>query len=109
MNPFDPETAPGVSLVVLMRIYDALMALLQATDEEAHDKLDAIHESGEVAWSLPFLDIKPDTPDDKSEDDANASSESVPPDVNSQSDVSTTVDLLSNTGHLHTHDTHIER
>lgn len=56
-DPFSPETAPAVNLIVSMRIYDALMALLQATDEEAHDMLNALHESGKVAWSLPWISL----------------------------------------------------
>lgn len=83
INPFDAEHAPGVSLTVLMRIYDALMALLEATDQDMHDRLDAIHESGGLAWSLPFLNLKGDTPDTESE-------ESVPP----------SLEGVSNTGHL---------
>lgn len=78
--------------MVLMRIYDTLMALLQATDTELHDKLDEIHESGQLAWSLPYLDLKADA--------------SKPNDPDGSLDPS---EVLSNTGHLHTHDTHIER
>ena len=68
INPFDKDSAPGVQLVVLMRCYDALMAILQATDMQSHNDLDAIHESGGLAWSLPFLDLKPESAPAESED-----------------------------------------
>lgn len=66
VNPFSADQAPGVQVVILMRIYDVLMALLQNADEELHDKLDAIHESGQLAWSLPSLNL--DAPEEQSED-----------------------------------------
>lgn len=76
VNPFAPESAPGVQVIILMRIYDVLMALLQESNEEMHDKLDALHESGQVAWSLPYLDLKARPEDDPSPTDE--SEESVP-------------------------------
>jgi hypothetical protein len=62
-NPFSPQNAPAVNLIVSMRIYDALMALLQTQDEETHDRLNALHEAGKVAWSVPWIDLT-DSDDD---------------------------------------------
>lgn len=73
VDPFAPENVGAVQLVVAMRIYDALMALLQATDAAAHDQLNEIHESGGVAWSLPWIDLT--SPDEES----NAADAFVPP------------------------------
>lgn len=64
LDPFAPENAPAVSLIVSMRIYDALMALLQTQDEELHDMLNKMHESGKLAWSLPWINISSDESED---------------------------------------------
>lgn len=56
-DPFSPENVGKLQLVVNMRIYDALMALLNETDPEAAAKLHQLHASGKVLGSLPWLDV----------------------------------------------------
>jgi hypothetical protein len=55
------------------------MALLQSQDEALHDTLDALHESGKLAWSLPSLNLdEPTEPDIDALDNA-TSDNPVPP------------------------------
>lgn len=56
-DPFSPLNAPKLQLVVSMRIYDVLMALLNETNGEVADNLHAIHSRGKVIGSLPFIDL----------------------------------------------------
>lgn len=52
-DPFSPNNAPGLSLIVLMRLYDVQMALLSVT---APDKAAALHEAhlaGQVVGAPP--------------------------------------------------------
>jgi hypothetical protein len=55
VDPFSPEEAPGVSLIVLRRIYDVLMSLLEDTNPAAAEALDKIHSAGGIVGALPFL------------------------------------------------------
>jgi hypothetical protein len=52
-NPFSAEEAPGVQLIVQMRIYDCLIALLTVADEELADNLLAAHAQGKIVTPLP--------------------------------------------------------
>lgn len=60
IDPFSTENAPKVALIVQMRIYDAVMALLNEKDPEAAAALHEIHAAGKVLGSLPFLDLTED-------------------------------------------------
>ncbi len=52
-DPFSAQNAPGLSLIVQMRTYDVLLALLNHFDEETADKITEAHESGQILTSLP--------------------------------------------------------
>lgn len=56
-DPFSPEMAPAVSLIVSLRIYDVLMAILTKMDAKAAADLYALHNDGKVIGSLPWLDM----------------------------------------------------
>lgn len=56
-DPFDAETAPGLSLIVLMRIYDVQMALLAKTDPDAAEALYEAHAKGHIIGPLPAIDM----------------------------------------------------
>lgn len=56
-DPFSPTNAPKLALVVNMRIYDVLMALLNEKDPEAATRLHEIHSEGRVVGSLPYIDL----------------------------------------------------
>lgn len=60
-DPFSPENSAKLSLVVNMRIYDALMAILHETSPESAERLNKIHEEGGLLCSLPWLDITNDS------------------------------------------------
>lgn len=62
-NPFSDTNVKQVQLVVLMRIYDVLMALLQESDAELAGQLHALHEQGKILGSLPWLDLSQDVTD----------------------------------------------
>lgn len=55
-NPFSQELAPGVSLIVHMRIYDVLVALLRESNKEVAEKLVELHASGKILGPLPVFD-----------------------------------------------------
>lgn len=59
-DPFDAETAPGLSLIVLMRIYDVQMAMLAKTDPEAAAALYEAHSKGAIIGPLPAINIGED-------------------------------------------------
>ena len=61
-DPFSPENSAKLSLVVNMRIYDTLMAILHEIDAESAERLNKIHEQGGLLCSLPWLDITNDVP-----------------------------------------------
>lgn len=52
-SPFDPENAAGLSLIVQMRLYDVLMAVLNKIDPETADRIYDAHEKGQIISSLP--------------------------------------------------------
>lgn len=58
IDPFAPGNVEKVTLIVNMRIYDALMALLSIKDPEVAARLNEVHESGGIVGSLPFLDLR---------------------------------------------------
>lgn len=53
LDPFDASNAPGLSLVMQFRIYDALMTLIRLQDEEASNRLLEIHAKGAVLGASP--------------------------------------------------------
>lgn len=52
-DPFGPAQAPGISLIMQFRIYDALMALLTHFDEETAEALLDMHAKGATLGSAP--------------------------------------------------------
>jgi len=52
-DPFDATNAPGVSLIVLMRIYDVLMALLDEQNADKAAELLQLHATGALAGTTP--------------------------------------------------------
>lgn len=56
-DPFDPTVAPGVQIIIQMRIYDVLMAILQDANPEAAARLHQIHSEGKVLGALPWIDM----------------------------------------------------
>lgn len=52
-NPFDPAIAPGLSLIMLLRIYDVQMAQLTALNKGAAAKLHEVHANGGIVGPLP--------------------------------------------------------
>jgi hypothetical protein len=52
-DPFAPENVARLQLVVSMRIYDALMALLSTQDDELAEQLGDIHALGQVVGNPP--------------------------------------------------------
>jgi len=60
-DPFSPQEAPGISLIVLMRIYDATMALLDLASPERAAALHEIHARGGIVGSLPKIEMTNDT------------------------------------------------
>lgn len=63
-NPFSPEEAPGVLVIIGMRIYDVLLTILAEQNESAADKLAALHEDGKLLGPLPKLNIPAPEDDD---------------------------------------------
>jgi hypothetical protein len=55
IDPFAPEHVAGVQLVVSMRIYDVLMALLDKQAPARADALSELHKAGLVLGSPPQL------------------------------------------------------
>lgn len=54
-DPFSAENAPTVQIIMQMRIYDVLMALLTNVDEEAAERLLELHANGTIFGSIPSL------------------------------------------------------
>lgn len=52
-DPFSPEEAPGLSLIMQMRIYDVLMAMYMETNMEAAKDLLEMHSRGQILGPLP--------------------------------------------------------
>jgi hypothetical protein len=59
-DAFSAENSVKLSLVVQMRIYDVLMALLNEQNEEVATRLYELHSDGKVLGSLPWLNIEPE-------------------------------------------------
>ena len=55
VNPFDPNLVQQMQLVVLLRIYDAICAVLNETNEDMASALHKAHEQGEFIGSLPGI------------------------------------------------------
>lgn len=53
-DPFSPEAAPGVSLVVQLRIYDVLLAMLNEMSPEKAEELMDLHSTGALMAPSPF-------------------------------------------------------
>lgn len=61
VDRLDPlENPEVVQLIVQMRIYDVLMAILNKIDQKSADDLHALHSEGKILGSLPFIDIRED-------------------------------------------------
>lgn len=60
-DPFSPNNVGKVQLIVLMRIYDVLMAQLGKDHPEAAEALNDIHSNGKILGSLPYLDLSEDS------------------------------------------------
>lgn len=56
LDPMSPEYAPGLSLIVLMRIYDVQMALLAESNPERAEALARLHANGGVLSAMPWID-----------------------------------------------------
>lgn len=56
-DPFAPENAPGLSLVVQMRIYDVLLGIYSEMAPEKAAALMDMHAGGKVIGSLPNFDL----------------------------------------------------
>ena len=52
-NPFDANNAPGLALIVQMRLYDVLMAILNKLDSDSADLLYDAHSVGQIISALP--------------------------------------------------------
>lgn len=59
-DPFSPENVGAVQTVVLMRIYDVLMTILQDANPDMAKQLHELHAAGQILGSLPYLDISPE-------------------------------------------------
>ena len=56
LDAMSPEVAPGLSLIVQMRIYDTLMALLREQNPTIGDALFKLHSDGGVLSPMPYYD-----------------------------------------------------
>lgn len=52
-DPFNHLNAPGISLIVQLRIYDVLMALLKEQNADVARELLELHSTGAFAGSAP--------------------------------------------------------
>lgn len=52
-DPFSPNNAPGLSLIVLMRLYDVQMALLSEVSPEKAEALHQAHLAGQIKGAPP--------------------------------------------------------
>lgn len=55
LDPLSPENAVGLSLIVQMRIYDALLALLRDADPSTAENLVKLHASGGLLGPMPYI------------------------------------------------------
>lgn len=58
VDAFSPEGAPVAQLIVSMRIYDVLMALLTDADPKAAAALHQLHSEGKLLGSWPVLRVE---------------------------------------------------
>lgn len=56
LDPMSAEYAPGLSLIMLMRIYDVQMALLAESNPERAEALSRHHAEGKVLSAMPWID-----------------------------------------------------
>lgn len=56
-DPFDAGNAPGVSLIILMRIYDLLAGIYNDMDPDKCAAVLELHKKGKLFLPLPYLDI----------------------------------------------------
>lgn len=59
-DPFSLQYAPGLSLIILMRIYDVVMAQYREVDPEKAKLLLKYHAEGKIVGPMPYLDMEPD-------------------------------------------------
>lgn len=52
-DPFNANNAPGISLIVLLRIYDVMMALLKESNADVARELLQLHTTGALAGTTP--------------------------------------------------------
>ncbi len=52
-DPWAPENIQIVQTIILMRIYDALMALLNDNNPSEADRLDDLHSAGKIYGPFP--------------------------------------------------------
>lgn len=60
LDPFDEQNVKQVQLIVQMRTYDALMAILANLNEDgaaAAEVLHNLHAQGKIVGSLPVIDL----------------------------------------------------
>lgn len=55
-DPTSPEFAPGLSLIVLMRMYEVQMAVLREMNPEFASILLQLHEEGKISTPMPWID-----------------------------------------------------
>lgn len=56
-DPFAPQNAPGLSLIVLMRIYDVMLAQFREENPEGAKRLRELHAQGKILGPLPSIDL----------------------------------------------------
>ena len=56
LDPLSPEYAPGLSLVVLMRIYEVQLAILREANPEVAERLLNLHAEGRISTPMPYVD-----------------------------------------------------
>jgi hypothetical protein len=57
-DPFGEANVKQVQLIVQMRTYDTLMAILAVLDEQKADLLHEVHSKGGIVGALPFIDLR---------------------------------------------------
>jgi hypothetical protein len=65
-NPFSPEEAPGVQLIVQMRLYDVLLGILTVLDKGMAESIITAHAEGKILAPLPALNLGEDEDDKNS-------------------------------------------
>lgn len=58
VDPFGPTQAPGIQLVIQLRIYDALMAILTHLDADQAKDLYELHLLGKTLSPAPNLEVE---------------------------------------------------